>query len=136
MISTSDREWLANHVTYTDEVSQRADLLDARYTQDNLIQALTHTVKQGHGVLITCVNRDHSNDSALGPHGHTGGYSVDCWPHDESKLAEFVQAACTSNPLVIKVGLGGKAQHLKPNPGGTVVFDDNSTDHIHFEAGG
>jgi hypothetical protein len=37
---------------------------------------------------------------------------------------------------VTKVGLGGKAQQLHPTAGSTVVFNDNTTDHIHLQVGG
>ena len=116
--------------------SQKADLLNPNITTDNLLGALKAAVDAGFVLLITCVKSDHGNDSSLGPHSHYAGFAVDCWPQNEEQLHDFVQSLCTANKHVIKVGLGGSAQNIAVDPGDTMLFIDNSTDHIHLEVGG
>jgi hypothetical protein len=55
---------------------------------------------------------------------------------DDRDAERFLQDACTDNPRVTRLGLGGMYQHFSPTPGDTIVFMDNHTDHIHLQTGG
>jgi hypothetical protein len=134
-VTQSQRDELVAHLCFSDD-TQKGDLLNASATQPNLILALLHEAHKGNKMLITSVKTDHGDDSALGPHGHSEGFSADIWPEDESQLQEFMQGLCTDNPWVTRVGRGGSAQNYAVDPGETIVFDDNSTDHIHLQTGG
>jgi hypothetical protein len=41
----------------------------------------------------------------------------------------------TNNKWVTKIGLGGRAQSLdgRIDPGSTIIFLDNATDHVHLQ---
>lgn len=127
------RKWVTDRLTYTDG-TQMADLLNPEQTSTWLILALENALKAGFPLLITSVRTDHGPDSDLGPHGHSGGFAADLWPSDEGKLQKLVQHFCTGNKAVVKIGLGGAARSVSYDPGTTIVFEDNSTPHIHIEA--
>lgn len=119
----------------------RPDILNPEMTQDNLIRLLDRLTAPadknglGYRVLITSLRRDHGNDANLGPHGHAHGFAVDLWPVDESEMQQFLQNCATNNRWVTKIGLGGSAQDFadKFDAGATVVFNDNSSDHVHLQ---
>lgn len=135
-VTQSQRDELVAHLTFSHD-TQRSDLLNAELTTPELIMALLHEChKEAGGLLITAVRSDHEPDTCLGPHGHSAGYSVDLWPTEETRLQAFIQGLCTANPWVTRTGLGGAAQGCLVNPGDTIVFYDNSTDHIHLQTGG
>jgi hypothetical protein len=126
--TSTTRIQVANHknISFTN-FSQKSDLLDTSMTNTNLIAILKTALDQGFVIQVTSVRSDHGDDSCLGPpgvynHGHAHGYALDCWCED---LQSFVQHLC-SNPMVMKIGLGGpQAQALQLSPGATVVFNDN-----------
>jgi len=131
------RESLCTKLHFANAV-EKADLLDATKTHDNLIAMLAVFAGRGYDILITSVRSDHHDDSQLGPHGHSSGYAVDLWlpPIQSSRM---VNDAIQSNHYVTKIGLGGVFQREFTQRGeinGTLVFDDNSTDHLHFQTAG
>jgi hypothetical protein len=139
-MSIQMRESVVAELAFSDD-TQKSDLLNPDLTNTNLIAALAQAVfpaphGQGHRLLITSVRTDHSDDSALGPHCHARGFAVDLWPQDDVDLHAVAQDFCTNNPWVIKLGLGGISQSLALNAGDTVVFFDNSTNHLHVEVYG
>lgn len=137
---SSPRETLVSKLHFANAV-EKADLLDATKTHDNLIAMLAVFVGQGYDLIITSVRSDHGDDSALGPHGHSAGYAVDVWlPLFCS--SRFFDDAIYKNPYVTKLGLGGvfQTEYGAKRPrgifNGTLVFDDNTQDHIHLQSAG
>lgn len=140
------RRWILKHLTFQRD-SQKSDLLDRSLTTDNLLAAIGRAVLpepagQGHKLLITSVRTDHSDDRDLGPHCHARGYAVDLWPVDVANMDRIIQDFCSNNRQVMKIGLGGSSQSSHPEAGtteilvgDTLVFDDNSSDHIHVQVG-
>ena len=131
------RESLVSKLHFANAV-EKADLLDASKTHDNLIALLAVFAGRGFDILITSVRSDHGSDAALGPHGHSAGYAVDLWlPPIQS--ARLINCAIYENHYVTKIGLGGVFQNEFKERGpihGTLLFDDNSQDHIHFQTMG
>jgi hypothetical protein len=134
-VTQAQRAELVSKLKFTNE-SQQLDLSNPNVTQPELVLALLHLVHLGHNLLITSVKTDHGDDSALGVHGHSRGYSADLWPVDDSDLQQLIQDCCTNNQWVARLGLGGSSQSLSYTAGDTIVFDDNSTDHLHVQTGG
>jgi len=72
------RSDILQHVQIKEGVHS-SDLLDPNLTQEDLILLIAKTVFTitsnglGFPLLLTSINTDHPNDSALGPHGHSGG---------------------------------------------------------------
>ncbi|HEV7180149.1 MAG TPA: hypothetical protein VIG51_03920 [Candidatus Baltobacteraceae bacterium] len=140
-MSIATRQRVCNLLSFSDG-TQQADLLSPARTQTDLIALLQRAAFPcsegglGYRLLITSVRTDHGDDSALGPHGHSFGYAVDLWPADEATLKQFLIDMAERNSWVTKIGLGGlAAQYLSNIPqDSVVVFQDNSTDHVHLQS--
>lgn len=129
----ADRNALVAQLQFSNP-SERADLLDPAQTQDDLIAMLAVIVASGVEPLITSVRTDHGDDSQLGPHGHARGYAVDLWV-PASQANGFINDLLYRNHYCTKIGLGGsfKGRWRPDTYNGTLVFEDNSTEHIHIQ---
>ncbi len=143
----------SGHLIFQDEhddtadPTQRADFLDPRYTNTNLIAFTAALIAKGYHVEITAVNRDHSDDSALGYHCHHNGFAWDGWPltgpipgeyldQSDPVFARFLGDA-TSCAFYLKTGLAGEAATPENfAAAGAAVFHDDGADHVHFEVNG
>lgn len=121
-------------------IAARRDLLNPALTQDHLIKLLARAVfpypfGRGFHLVLTSINSDHHDDSALGPHSHHAGFAVDVWPVHEQDMKSFLQDMATHNRWVTKIGLGGSSQQFMDTIdwGSTIVFNDNNTDHVHLQ---
>ena len=139
-MSLQMRQYVESLVTIQNSIA-KGDLLDPSITQTDLVALLQRAVDTpangglNYKLTLTSIRSDHKDDSCLGPHGHSNGYAVDCWPDDKSQLQAFIQDMATSNKWVTKIGLGGAAQAVARNidPGNTVIFNDNDSDHVHLQ---
>lgn len=120
-----------------DDPSDRSDIMSVEKTQTWLIAALLDIAARCPVALeITCVRTDHSDDSARGEHGHSRGWACDLAPVGDAWSS--LVSACLSSHYVWSVGLGGAAQLVhydEPSDPRMIVFSDNTTDHVHIQAG-
>jgi len=134
--------------------SQRADLLDPKKTNTDLIALLGNLVAKGHIILFTAIHSDHHDDSGLAPGplhvgthqgGAQGGYAADCWPLASTKPDDFLEASdprfvafCRDiglDPFEFQRGLAGSAlTHDAIVAAGRGFFRDDGGDHIHIGA--
>jgi hypothetical protein len=142
-MSLAARQKLVNELIFKPgEEIGKADLLDPSLTSTNLIAYLLDILDYGHIIEVTMVRTGHHDD---GPHGHAGGFAIDCWPlntrtegdwmdPDSEHFRDFLEDAGKS-PWRYQVGLAGTAQ--KPEnfrAAGDSAFADDGADHIHLGA--
>lgn len=144
-MSQAAREAVAQALSFSAAV-ERADLCTpdsaGNYrTQSDLVALLARAVLMpkdgglGYQLLVTSLRSDHGDDSQLGPHGHARGFAVDLWPVHEDQLQNFLEDMAHRNKWVTKIGLGGSSQRFynELQGGSTIVFLDNSSDHVHLQ---
>lgn len=139
-MSQAARASLCLELTFQRE-SQRADLMDPARTSTGVVAMLLHTVQE-IPLLITAAYSDHCPDGCYGPHGHHPdkgpGYAEDLWPEHEDQGPLLIHNFVYQNPFCTKVGLGGKAKTWWTKGygdfNGTIVFEDNDSDHIHVQS--
>lgn len=141
-MSTQARAALVARCQFLDE-GAKADLLNPDVTQTWLIAALLDIAP----VLVTSVRTDHGDDSTLGAHGHAHGWAADIWCVSSETIVCLITRIARSHHIWT-VGLGGAARPFLdarsapapcawswPDDVRFALFLDNSTDHIHIQAG-
>lgn len=135
------RSWVCGELAYSNEASQRRDLMDPNLTTDALIEFLHQLLKcrngvwQGQKVCVTSVRSDHLTIDGM--HGHNpGGNAIDFVDNTggaKRHLISDVQSCSNADGI----GLGGTYQQYGEGLGGygpaSKLFQDNSSDHIHVQ---
>lgn len=150
-MSQQARQMLVSQLFFQDP-SKQTDLLrvapsrDAKFhgTQSQLIALLLELVQKGHHLEITMVQTGHHDD---GPHGHAGGYAVDCWPLATPKGGQYMKASTSAfrrflkdaaaSPWLHQIGLLGDGADSKENfaaAGPTAFQDQGDGAHVHLGA--
>ncbi|MGA8574773.1 MAG: hypothetical protein WB609_03680 [Candidatus Cybelea sp.] len=150
-MSLQARQGLVSRLFFQDPTVQKADLLreaparDAKFhgTQTQLIALLLGLLQKGHQIEITMVQTGHHDD---GPHGHAGGYAVDCWPLASAKAGDYIDASteafrtflsdAAASPWLYQIGLVGDGADSKENfaAAGPTAFQDDGGAHVHLGA--
>ena len=142
------RKSLIDRCQFLDDAA-KADILDPTRTNTWLIAALLDVAP----CLITSVRSDHSDDSLIGAHGHARGWAADIWSISAEPIEKLL-ARVAGSLHIWTVGLGGasipflqpadsfatirpfeQTPFRWPTDNRFVLFRDNSTDHVHIQAG-
>lgn len=151
-MSLQARKQLVSQLVFQDPKVQEDDLLRVapapgvlfHGTQTQLIALLLGLIIKGHHIEITVVQTHHGND---GPHGHAGGYAVDCWPLASAKAGDYINASteafraflkdAAASPWLYQIGLLGDGADSEENfaaAGHTAFQDHGAGPHVHLGA--
>lgn len=145
-MSQEVRDMLASsaNIVYQND-SQPEDIRDQETTQTYLISLLQQLHGDGWYFCVTSLVADHSDDSDLGPHGHSGGFAVDLWPLNSPTPGDYMDANdpafaeflsdLASYDYLHQIGLAGTAiTDANIEAAGETCFLDEGADHIHVGA--
>jgi hypothetical protein len=148
-LSAATREALAAspHIVFRSP-EQRDDIVNVNCVHTQLVAFLQYLVDSRVYIEVTAVMSDHHNDLDLNPIAphcgtHAGGWAIDCWPllrpeegayldAGDERFQSFLEVA-KSGPWIYQIGLAGSA-YTPENiaAAGSLVFEDEGADHIHF----